>query len=110
MKNFNLLPLTAVPENIKQNMALRQTTETQIRVAGVEKRKPIPVQYNRLRDLLDRLRSSHEEHHAFFAQVDQIVKNRCEVETINEWLLDLFTLTSMSRVPLPPPLTGARSI
>ncbi|GMH68635.1 hypothetical protein TL16_g04979 [Triparma laevis f. inornata] len=76
VKNFNLLPLTAVPENIKQNMALRQTTETQIRVAGVEKRKPIPVQYNRLRDLLDRLRSSHEEHHAFFAQVDQIVKNR----------------------------------
>ncbi|GMH87956.1 hypothetical protein TrST_g12261 [Triparma strigata] len=76
VKNFNLLPLTAVPENIKQNVALRQTTETQIRVAGVEKVKPIPIQYSRLTDLLNRLRSSHEEHEAFYAEVDQIIKDK----------------------------------
>ena len=76
VKAYNLLPLSARPEEFPQNVALRQSTATMIRVAGIEKFKPIPTQYSELRNLLGKLHHSREEQAIFFAEVDAIMKEK----------------------------------
>ena len=76
VKTYNLLPLSAHPEEVPQNVALRQSTNTLIRVAGAEKRKPIPPQYHELEMLLEKLQNSREEQANFFAEVDAIIQER----------------------------------